>query len=442
MNFDSEPPPASEGDAAEWDASDWRVTAADAVDGADVIQPPDCVDRVVELADMRAVFAAQQFVQVDALHREFLEDAKRHGRALTDVLERSLRLELASALRITEHAASELVRLADALVHRYPKALESLGRAQMTERHAATLVDALDSVEPAMREGLVVPAVALAEAESVGTFRRALRKLVDIVRADTLAERHEAAARERRVAIEPAEDGMAWVHAHLPAVEAYAIHDRLTRIGRVLGAVDGETRSLDQLRADALCDLLIDGDTAHHPAEARGIRATVAVTVPALALLGGDQGLEPAVVEGIGPIPIAKARELCGGADGWMRILTHPETGMVLSVGREQYRPPPALRRLVRWRADRCMAPGCGIPASRCEIDHSLAWEDGGETSLANLDPLCKGHHTVKHHGDWVVRHLDGGALEWISPTGRRYVVQPERRVPVFRRADSGDAPF
>lgn len=90
------------------------------------------------------------------------------------------------------------------------------------------------------------------------------------------------------------------------------------------------------------------------------------------------------------------------------------------------------------------MGPGCGIPASRCEIDHSIAWEDGGHTALSNLFPLCKGHHTVKHHGGWIVRQIEGsgGALEWISPAGRHYVVQPERRVPVFRSQSHSDAPF
>ena len=143
---------------------------------------------------------------------------------------------------------------------------------------------------------------------------------------------------------------------------------------------------------------------------------------------------DPPVVEGIGPIPLDRARELCGGADGWTRVLTHPETGMVLSVGREKYRPPPGLRRLVRWRADRCMAPGCSVPASRCEIDHNVAWEHGGHTSLDNHCPLCKGHHLVKHHGGWTVQQLPGGggAIEWTSPARRRYVVHPERRVPTF----------
>jgi hypothetical protein len=172
------------------------------------------------------------------------------------------------------------------------------------------------------------------------------------------------------------------------------------------------------------------------PPEARGIRAQVVVTVPALSLIDDDAARsgEPACVEGVGPIPIERARELCGGGEQWMRILTHPETGMVLSVGRDRYDPPPQLKRLARWRAGRCTAPGCGMPANRCQIDHNVAFSEGGETRLTNLSPMCKGHHDVKHHGGWCVSQVEGGggAMEWISPAGRRYVVQPERKVPVF----------
>ena len=425
-----------------------EIDMLDPLDVRDIPGGPDALDLVIEIADMRASIAAQQLVRVDAMRREALRDAETHGRELTDVLERSVRLELAAALRITEHAADEMISLAEALVHRYPDVLESLLRARMTERHATLLVEAVDQVEPSLRQPVLQRAILLAEAEPVGTFRRGLRKLVDAARAETLTERYERALQERRVIVIPADDGMAWISALLPAVEAHAIHGRMTAIAKVLSAREGETRSLDQLRADAFADLLIDGNTPSHPKEARGIRATVAVTVPVLSLLDDRRaGGEPAVVEGVGPIPIQRARELCGTADSFLRILTHPETGMVLSVGRDQYRPPAALRKLARWRADTCMAPGCGIPASRCDIDHSIAWEDGGDTSLQNLSPLCRGHHRVKHHGRWTVTQLDGGVLEWISPTGRRYLVQPERRVPIFRPvafapADNADAPF
>lgn len=80
------------------------------------------------------------------------------------------------------------------------------------------------------------------------------------------------------------------------------------------------------------------------------------------------------------------------------------------------------------------MAPGCGIPATRCDIDHTIDWNLGGHTSLLNLAPLCEGHHTLKHHGGWTITHIPGtgGALLWTSPTGRRYRVNPERPLVTF----------
>lgn len=404
---------------------------------------PDAVDLVTEVADMEAAFAAQRFMAVDAMRREALRDAARHGLQLTEVIDRSIRLELASALRITEHVAGAMLAQAEALVHRYPGVLDSLQRARVTLRHAELLTAAFDAEPPDVAEALLGEAIELAEQHPVGTFRRGLRRLIDTFRARTLTERHDQAVARRHVGVQAGPDGMADLLLHIPAVEASAIFDRATAIAKQLKKQDGETRTLDQLRADAVCDLLIEGDTALHPDSARGIRASVVVTVPALSLLDDAHAAgQPASLEGVGPIPIERARELCGGQAGWMRVLTHPETGMVLSVGRDRYDAPPALRKLIKWRAERCMAPGCSVPASRCQIDHNLAWEHGGHTALWNECPFCQGHHTVKHHGGWTVRQLPDGAIEWTSPTGRRYIVQPERRVPAFRPADQGTPPF
>ncbi|GAB2852966.1 DUF222 domain-containing protein [Microbacterium insulae] len=439
---------------------------------------PDDVDLVADVANLMAVLAAQRLQRIDDLRRNALADGGAYGTAIPAVIERSVRLELASALRITEHAAGMLLAQAEALVERYPAALDSLGRARMTERHAQVLVELLEGASEATRARLTTRAVELAEELPVGSFRRSLRRLIEVEESATLTERHERAVEDRRVLVEPAADGMAWLHALLPAVEAHALHGRITAMAKALtgrGADDGrglsaaaepvapsgsaelDTRTLDQARADVLCDLLIEGSMAAHPGVVAGIRASVAVTVPALALLAHDdaarhaEGIAPATVEGLGPVPLGVAKELCGGADeGWMRVLTHPETGMVLSIGRTRYRPPASLRRLVRWRADRCMAPGCGIPADRCQIDHNIAWEHGGSTALNNHAPLCQGHHTIKHHGGWTIEQLadEGGALLWTSPTGRRYLVRPERPVfasgPTFRPGSgrTQDAPF
>lgn len=405
----------------------------------------DALGLVVASDAMMSVHAAERLRRIDGMRREALAQAAREGNRLTEVIERSIRLDLAMAIGVTEAAAGELIAQAEALVHRYPEVLARLHTAAVTQRHAFDLADAIDSLEPELRAQVLPRALALAEELPIGTFRRKLRKLIESVRAVTLAERHERALESRRVVVQIVDDGMAWMSWYGPAVEAHAIHGRLTATAKALATHPEEVRTLDQLRSDVLADLLIDGVTDVLPSEVRGIRPTAVVTVPALALLGRDGGgSESATVEGVGPIPTDRARELCGAAKGWMRILTHPETGIVLSVGRTRYRPPPALRRLVRWRAETCMAPGCNIPAARCQIDHNVAWEHGGHTRLENLTPFCQGHHTVKHHGRWRVEQVEGsgGAVAWTSPSGRRYLVQPERTVPVFVPTDSGPPPF
>lgn len=112
-----------------------------------------------------------------------------------------------------------------------------------------------------------------------------------------------------------------------------------------------------------------------------------------------------------------------------------------------------ATRRAVRALAQPERSPHDPfVAAARLFSFNGVAWEDGGITALENLAPICKGHHTVKHHGGWLVSQVagSGGALEWISPTGRRYRVEPERRTPVFESAqdtgrgltrDAGPAP-
>ncbi|MGX5769624.1 DUF222 domain-containing protein [Microbacterium trichothecenolyticum] len=425
----------------------WSFGAAD-----EFVPPvPDAVDLVVETATMMSVFAAERLMRVDAMRRELLREATGRGDGVRDIVERSIRLELAAAMRITEYAAGRLIVQAEALVRRYPSALDALSSGRITEKHAEIIADLLDESPPELRDGLLQRAVPMAESEPAGTFRRALRRLIDTTQATTLGERHQRALRARRVTIERGQDGMAALWLFGAEVEIHAIHGRLTQMAKPMAHADGETRSLDQLRADIAADLLIDGTTDHLPAQASGIRAQVVVTVPALALLDdayANAG-DPPMVEGVGPIPLSKARELCGGDSRWMRVLTHPETGIVLSVGRDSYRPPAALQRLVRWRADRCMGPGCSIPASRCQIDHQIRWADHGETSLDNTLPFCTGHHLIKDNTDWQVHQIDGsgGAVTWTSPTGRRYVVRPERKVPTFTapppaHAGGAEAPF
>ncbi|WP_084670473.1 HNH endonuclease signature motif containing protein [Microbacterium paludicola] len=185
-----------------------------------------------------------------------------------------------------------------------------------------------------------------------------------------------------------------------------------------------DDRTIDQVRADVLSDLLLAGTPALDPTATGdgdgtlgAIRAHVQVAVSALTLTGQDEG--PADLAGRSPIDANTARELAGNATSWDRLLTHPVTGTVLEC--DTYRPTAAMVRLLRARDRHCRFPGCRQPAIRCELDHTIAASEGGPTHVCNLANLCKRHHDVKHHTRWRVRQLPRGRLVWTSPTGRVY---------------------
>lgn len=128
---------------------------------------------------------------------------------------------------------------------------------------------------------------------------------------------------------------------------------------------------------------------------------------------------------GYGAIDGGAARRVAGAAAEWNRVLVESVTGEVIRV--ERYRPSEQMRRTLGARDRRCRFPGCRVPVSRCDLDHTVDAALGGATSTDNLAHLCRGHHVLKHHSEWRVVQQQGGELRWTSPAGRSYVDRPER---------------
>jgi len=106
----------------------------------------------------------------------------------------------------------------------------------------------------------------------------------------------------------------------------------------------------------------------------------------------------------------------------------------VLAAGGGSYAPARGCERFVRARALRCQAPGCRVPAARCDLDHRRAHAAGGATCPCNLDVLCRRHHLAKHHFGWSAVPTsedprDAG-LRWTSPLGRTVNVPAEPFLP------------
>ena len=91
-----------------------------------------------------------------------------------------------------------------------------------------------------------------------------------------------------------------------------------------------------------------------------------------------------------------------------------------------RYQPPDRLQNLIRARQRTCSFPGCRRPATRCDLDHTLAYDQGGPTCECNLSPLCRRHHRTKQARGWNLTQPEPGVLTWATPHGRTYTITPD----------------
>ena len=116
------------------------------------------------------------------------------------------------------------------------------------------------------------------------------------------------------------------------------------------------------------------------------------------------------------------------------KITLRPVLDLNSNAAVDQHDPPEAMRETVVLRDAHCVFPGCGRDSRACDLDHIteyLPMEDGGppgQTSPANLAPLCRSHHRVKTHAAWHYKRLDDGSYVWTAPTGHQYRVAPAPR--------------
>ncbi|MHA7273345.1 HNH endonuclease signature motif containing protein [Arthrobacter sp. TMT4-20] len=377
--------------------------------------------------------------------------------------------EIGAALRIPERTAGSLLDHSELLVRDYRATLTALENGRLSRRHAWAVVGeaiGIPDTVPAVMAAFEAQLIGLACKTTVAKFYRQAQRLRDIFHPESITLRHRKALQDRRVYLDPAQDGMAWLQAFLPTEQAAGIFHRVDTAARNLQGPD-ESRTLTQLRADVLVDVLTSAGPTGHMSEAPdpagpagpgaaagtepdtaagagpgadrswpgtasqsgeastywGVQAKVFVTVPVMTLLGGDA---PGELEGYGPIDPETARQLAGHAPSFTRILTHPFTGARLGADATTYRVPQDLKDAVRVRDGTCRHPGCNRLAVFCELDHTTPWSQGGKTSYGNLAALCKRHHMFKTEGYWHYQQPEPGTIIAISPLGETYLTRPD----------------
>ncbi|PRY67232.1 uncharacterized protein DUF222 [Glaciihabitans tibetensis] len=375
------------------------------------------------------------------------------GWTKSEIAFRGFAAMVATQFHITERAAENLIATSTTLVHLLPATLAALEAGEISYRNADILVTHSYRVPDEHRQEYETILLPFAAIMTPTQFDRKARRLADSYQPDALEQRHEEAVQRRQLSLTPLDDGMAELRLYIDAIDATAIASRATAIAQGMKH-PADPRTLSQLRADAATHLLLtgttpttigtgtgtsaDGSSAGTGAGAgagaafgsglgSGIVAHVAIQVPVLSLLGHDT--EPATLEGYGPITMDRARQLMGTATSFTRILTHPETGTILTIGTTRYKVPAAMRLWLMTRDLTCRFPGCMTPARNCDLDHTLDWQYGGATDATNLASLCPAHHDLKHHTDWNYTQDKHGVCTWTSPTGTTHTTTPETRL-------------
>lgn len=375
--------------------------------------------RVAQIEKQLAALHAEQLELIAAIADDPCESAT------APALEKEFfREELGTLLHESAASISDRVETARTLVHQLPITLAALHAGDLTLRHAQAVcytVLGLSGSDAATIEQKCVP---FAVGRDYTAFSRKLRREQLALDSRTVEERFAAAIEDRRVWSMPNSDGgTATIGAVLPADGAQTVMKAVEKAAKELPS-DERTRA--QRQADGL--VRIAQDWLNGLAVAKGrqqVGPSVQITVAATTVLGLDN--KPAELAGHGPIPAALARAIAADPTGtWRRLLTD-EQGTLIDYGRRCYRPPKALAQFVRARDRECQFPGCHRGSSTCEIDHRLAWADGGATNADNLICLCARHHHAKHEGGWTVARTDNGVLRWTSPAGRTYDNDPAR---------------
>jgi hypothetical protein len=116
------------------------------------------------------------------------------------------------------------------------------------------------------------------------------------------------------------------------------------------------------------------------------------------------------------PVTLAQLRRILEHDDPLVAVVLHDGTDVtgLVHLGRE---PTGIQRTALEALHDRCADRDCGRFA-HLEVDHLLPVEDGGQTTLANLAPVCPSTHDAKTHGGAHIRRIPGSHQVESLPLG------------------------
>ncbi|MEA2000446.1 MAG: DUF222 domain-containing protein [Actinomycetota bacterium] len=240
---------------------------------------------------------------------------------------------------------------------------------------------------------------------TTGQLGAKVRKLCVQIDPQDARGRYKYAVDDRRLVAEPTESGTSnLLGIDLPPDLVAAGMKRINQIARGLRG-PGETRTMDQLRADVLLDLVIG--TSQATKAGRGTVDIIA-DLKTLTELADHRG----ELAGYGPVIADIARQVAERQTDaeWRWTMIDPDSQQTLDTDITRRRPAARQRRQIQTRDRTCIFPGCRMPAVGCDIDRRIPLSEHGPARNDHLAPACRYDHvTVRHRFGWSYIPLSNG---------------------------------
>ncbi|WP_372967912.1 DUF222 domain-containing protein [Microbacterium sp.] len=247
---------------------------------------------------------------------------------------RTIAAEIAAVQHVSDRTVERRMMSAGMLVDLFPTVWAAQGTGRISAAHSHVIVDAgAHIVSESDRAAYAAIVLRLAESESPTRLRALARRIAQRFAPSTMTTRHRTARAQRRIWITDGEDGMAALHAHAPAALIHGMFDRLSQMAHALrtenlraqrdAAREGrefiaDDRTVDEIRADLLVDLVLTGAPAGHDTEdglLGEIDARIEVTVPVTTLMDTDRDDDDGA-PGDGTAPGSEGRDEPAAGDG------------------------------------------------------------------------------------------------------------------------------
>lgn len=395
-----------------------------------------------------------------------LDDAIRAEDEAAELPDRQVGLrsagEISRASRVPPTTARRRLAASRRLDQDMPRTFGALADGTITAEAARTVGRRVGVLDPQLREQAdraIHEHLSALVSRDAATWNREMTGLIARLDAKGAADRHREAVKDRNVTVHPTDDGMGRVTALLPGLDAAAIRKKLS-LSAEAAIVAGDPRTHGQIMADHFTDLVLERRDGIDPI---GLDVSVVVTDRTLFSPAHE---DPAVIEGMGPMPAGPIRRRIGDGvpagrersvptdereSSWeegddeqdpiltddarillRRVLTDPESGQLVGLESRARSFPTGLARMIQLRdAHTCQGPYCGAPVRH--HDHIEPWADGGRTTADNGNSLCAYCNMVKELLGSATRTTgpdDPHTVRWTTRAGRIDDVTPTALIP------------